>query len=67
METTSTIDTKFDKFGNKFSMLETSSKVDKEKVTKEKNIPLSRDLTASFPSGIVNNVYIQDISLMIEA
>ena len=31
---TSTIETKFDKFGNKVSILETSNKVGEEKVTK---------------------------------
>ena len=33
----STIEIKFDKFGNKVSMLETSNEVDEEKVTKEKH------------------------------
>ena len=49
----STIETKFDKFVNKVSMLETSNKVDKEKVAKENNISLSRYPTASLPSDIV--------------
>ena len=42
----STIETKFYKFGNKVSMFETLNKVDKEKVTIEKNISLSRGPTA---------------------
>ena len=33
----STIETKFDKFGNNVSLLETSNKVDEEKVAKENN------------------------------
>ena len=44
----STIETKFDKFGNKLSMLENSNKDDEEKVTKENNISLSADPTDSF-------------------
>ena len=63
----STIETKFDKFGNNISMLETSNKVDEEKVTKEKNISLSKDTTASYPSGIVETSDKNDISLMMEA
>ena len=42
----STVETKFDKFGKKVSMLETSNEVDEEKVTKQKNISLSRDPTS---------------------
>ena len=49
----STIQTKFDKFGNIFSMLETSNKVDEEKITKENNISLSRYPNDSLPSVIV--------------
>ena len=37
-EKNSTIENKFDKFGNQVSMLETSNKVDEEKVTNENNI-----------------------------
>ena len=48
-------------------MLETSNKVDEGKVTKERNISLSKDTTASSPSGIVETSYKHDISLMIEA
>ena len=48
-------------------MLETPNKVDEEKVTKKKNISLSRDPTASFPWVIVDNVDKQYILLMIEA
>ena len=44
---------KFDKFGNKVSMLETSNEVDEVKFTKEDNILLSRYPTASLPSDIV--------------
>ena len=46
----STIETKFDKFGNKVSMIETSNKFDRYKVIKEENLSFSRDTTASFPS-----------------
>ena len=63
----STIDTKFDTFGNKVSMIETSNEVDEWKVTKEKNISFSRDTTASSSSGIVETSYKQDILLTIEA
>ena len=55
-EKTSTIETKFDKNGNKISMLETSNEVDEEKVTKDNNISLSRDPIASLPPGILENV-----------
>ena len=41
---TSFIETKFNKLGNKVSMLEASNEVDEEKVTKEKNISFSRIL-----------------------
>ena len=63
----STIETKFDKLGNKVSMLENSKKVDEYKVTKENNISLSRYPTALSPSGIVETSYKNDTSLMIEA
>ena len=43
----STIEKKFDKFGDKFSIIETSNKVDGDKLTKENNISLSRDPNAS--------------------
>ena len=49
----STIGTKFYKFGNKVSIIETSNVVDKEKVTKENNTSLSRYPTDSIPSVIV--------------
>ena len=49
-----TIETRFDKFDNKFAMLEASKKVDEDKVTKENNISLLSDPTASFQSGIVD-------------
>ena len=62
-----TIETKFDKFGNKVSMLETSNEADYEKVTKENNISLSRDPTASLSSGTVEPFYKHDILLVIEA
>ena len=48
-------------------MLETSNKVDEGGLTKEKNISLSKDTTASSPSGIVETSDKHDISLMIEA
>ena len=48
-------------------MLENSNEVDEEKVTKKNNISLSRDPTASFPSGIVETSDKHDIFLMIEA
>ena len=57
----STIETKFDKDGNNISMLETSNEVDKEKVTKDKNISLSRDPIYSFPSGILESIDKHDI------
>ena len=50
-------ETKFDKFGNKFSILETSNYVDEEKRIKENNILLYRDSIASFPSAIVDSSY----------
>ena len=37
-EVNSTIETKYDKYGNKFSMFETVKEVDEETVTKKKNI-----------------------------
>ena len=46
--TFSTIETKFYKFGNKVSMLDTSNEADEEKITKQNNISFSRDSTASF-------------------
>ena len=48
-------------------MLETSNEVDEKKVTKDKNVSLSRDPTASFPSGVVETFDKHKISLMIEA
>ena len=41
----SIIETKFDKFGNKVSMIENSNEVDEDKLTNEKKISLSRDTT----------------------
>ena len=64
---TSTIETKFDKFGNKVSMLETLNEVDEEIITKENDIPLSRDPTSSFQSGIVYDFDKHGISLIIDA
>ena len=46
-------------------MLETSNEVDEEKVTKEKNISLSRDTNTSFPLGIVEYSDKNDNLLMI--
>ena len=48
-------------------MIETSNEVDEEKVTKEKNISLSRDPIASFPPVLLETVDRHDISLIIEA
>ena len=48
-------------------MLETSNKVDEEKVTKEINFILSRDPTTSFPSVIEETFVKHEILLMIEA
>ena len=48
-------------------MLETSSEVDEEEVTNEKNTSLSRHPTASYPSGTVDTSDKQNILLMIEA
>ena len=48
-------------------MLENSNEVDEEKVTKKNNISLSRDPTASFPSGIVETSDKNDTSLIIES
>ena len=62
-----TIDTKFDKYGNKVSMLETSKGIAEWKVTKENNISLSRYPTDSFTSVIVDNSDKNDTSLIIEA
>ena len=45
----STIETKFCKFGNKVSMVETSNKVDEQIITKEEIFSLSWGPTASFP------------------
>ena len=42
-------------------MLETSNEVDEDKVTKEIKIPLSRDPTDSFPSGILETSDKHDI------
>ena len=61
---TCTIDTKFGKFGNKASMLENSNEVDEEKETKDNNILLSRDPTASFPSGILETLDKRKLFLM---
>ena len=58
---TSTIETKFDKFFKKVSMLETSNEIDEEKVTKDNNISLSRDTTDSFLSGTVKTYDKHDI------
>ena len=63
----SNIETKFDKFGNQVSIIETSNKFDDEKVTNEKNISLSGDPTGSFPSGVVETSDKNNTSLMIEA
>ena len=63
----STIETKFDKFVNKVSIVETSNKVDEEKVTKENNISLSMDPTASLPSVIVETSDKHDILIIIES
>ena len=52
-----TIETRFDKFGNKVSMLGTWNKFDEEKVTNGNNSSLSMDPTASLPSGIVDTSY----------
>ena len=50
-ENNSTIETKFDQCGNKVSMYETVKEVDKDTVTKENNILLTREPTASHLSG----------------
>ena len=63
----SIIETKFDKFGNKVSMCETSNEVDEVKLTKDHNISLSKDTTASSQSSIVETSDKHNISLMIEA
>ena len=63
----STIQTNFNKNGNKFSMIETSNKVDEEKATKENNISLSRNPTPLFSSVTVKNFDKREISLIIEA
>ena len=47
-------------------MLKNLNKVDEEKVTKENNISLSRDTTASFPSYIVEYSDKNETSLIIE-
>ena len=46
-----------DKYGNRVSMFETIKKVDEETVTKEKNIPMTRDHTASLLSGNVEYLF----------
>ena len=61
------MENKFDKFGNKVSMLETPNEVDEYKVTKENNISFSRDLNASFPSGIVETSDKHNTWLIIES
>ena len=48
-------------------MLETSNGVDEDKVTKEKNISLSRNPTSSLPLCIVETFDKQICLLMIEA
>ena len=51
-----TIENKFDKNDNNISMLEASNEFVEEKVTNENNISLSRNTTASLPSGIVDTI-----------
>ena len=63
----SIIETKFDKFGNKVSIKETSNEVYKGKVTNEKNISLSRDTIASFLSGIMQTSDKHEILFMIKS
>ena len=45
----STIETKYDKYGNKVSIFETVKEVYEETVTKDNNIFFTRDPTASLP------------------
>ena len=63
----STIETKFDQYGNKFSMLETVKEVDEKTVTKENNILLTREPTASLLSGSLEYLDEMETLLMIEA
>ena len=49
-ENNSTIETKFDQYGNKFSIFETVKEVDKKKVTKDNNILLTGEPIASLLS-----------------
>ena len=66
-ENNSTIEKKNYLYGNKVSMFDTVNQVDEETVTKENNIFLTRELTASLLSGNVEYLDAIDTSLMIEA
>ena len=57
----------FDQYGNKASMFETVNEVDKETVTKENNILLTRKPTPSQLSGNVHYLYEIYTQLIIEA
>ena len=55
-EKNSNTEIKFDKFGNKFSQLETINEVDKEKIKKEHITSLSRNNTNSPLADNVDNL-----------
>ena len=66
-EDNSTIETKFDKHGNKASMYETVKEVDEEKITKKKIMSLTSDNTNSLQSCSVEDIGEINSSLIIEA
>ena len=53
-ENNSTIETKFDQYGNKVSMFETVEEVGEDTVTKEENILLTREPISFLLSGNVD-------------
>ena len=67
LENNSTLETKFDKDGNKVSMFETVKEVYDETIIKEQIVSLSQNKTTSHQAGNVKYMYDINTLLMIEA